>query len=290
MKEIVILSGKGGTGKTSVAGALAILAGKEAVIGDCDVDAANMHLLLNPDFHHGDDFYGGLLATIDKESCTSCGLCKEKCRFDAITSIDGAYDVTLLDCEGCGYCSIVCPADAIAMVPRKTGRIYVSETRAENLMVHADMEPGAENSGKMVTRIKQESRKIAKKNGQPYIIIDGSPGLGCPVVASLSGANLVVLVTEPTLSAMHDLKRVNEVIKNFGIKTVCVINKRDINPTRSLELEEFLRTQGITHIANIPYDTGIPIAMADMLTMAETGTEISLIINEIWERIKNELS
>lgn len=289
MKEIVILSGKGGTGKTSVAGAFAILAGKEAVIGDCDVDAANMHLLLRPDFLNETDFYGGDVAVIDTDICTSCGICLEKCRFDAITTDNNDYAITPLDCEGCGYCEIVCPVGAIAMVPRKTGKMYISRTRAGNQMVHASMEAGAENSGKLVTRIKQETRQIAERENVPYIIIDGSPGLGCPVIASLSGARLVVLVTEPTISAIHDLKRVNEVIKNFRIKTVCIINKRDLNTVRSLELENYLKAEGIVHISDIPYDAGIPRAMAAMLTMAETETPVSDIIRMTWEKIKNEL-
>ena len=290
MKEIVIISGKGGTGKTSVAASLALLAGPEAVIADCDVDAANMHLLLKPDFRMGSDFYGGELAVINSEKCTSCGLCLEKCRFDAITVIDEIYTVEPFDCEGCGYCEIICPVVAIDLVPRKTGKLFISETRAGNSMVHATMEAGAESSGKLVTKVKQEARKIADESGVPYIIVDGSPGLGCPVMASLTGADLAVLVTEPSVSALHDLKRVNEVIKNFRINTVCIINKQDLNPGRADEIRAFMAGQGIIHIASIPYNKDVARGMAGGMTMAETGVDPKKLMETIWAKIINEVS
>jgi MinD superfamily P-loop ATPase len=289
MKEIVILSGKGGTGKTTVAAALAVIAGRDAVIGDCDVDAANMHLLLKPDFANGTDFYSGEIAVIDPLFCTSCNLCYEKCRFDAIAESDGLYSVKSFDCEGCGYCEIVCQAGAIALVPRKTGKVYISETKAGSTMVHATMEVGAENSGKLVAKVKREARENAEKDGLHCIIIDGSPGLGCPVVASLGGASLVVLVTEPTLSALHDLRRLNQVIKNFRIKTVCIINKHDLNEGKTREIKEFLDKEGIMHLADIPYYKGLAKTMAEALTMAETEDESGQLIREIWTNIQKEL-
>jgi MinD superfamily P-loop ATPase len=289
MKEIVILSGKGGTGKTTLAAALAVIAGSEAVIGDCDVDAANMHLLLKPDFANGTDFYSGEYAVVDPLFCTSCGLCYEKCRFDAITQSDGSFLVKTSDCEGCGYCEIVCPAGAIAMVPRKTGKVYISEIKTGSTMVHATMEVGAENSGKLVAKVKREAREIAGKEGLHYIIIDGSPGLGCPVVASLGGASLVVLVTEPSLSALHDLKRLNQVIRNFRIKTACVINKHDLNDGKTMEIKEFLAEEGIMHIADIPYYKGLAKTMAEAVTMAETEDKGEQLVREIWAKTKMEL-
>jgi len=289
MKEIVILSGKGGTGKTTVAAALAVVAGREAVIGDCDVDAANMHLLLKPDFAGGTDFYSGEIAVIDPLLCTSCGLCHEKCRFGAVSITNEAYSVNAFDCEGCGYCEIVCRYGAIAMVPRKTGKVYISEIKTGSTLVHANMEVGAENSGKLVAKVKREAREIATKEGMPYIIIDGSPGLGCPVVASLGGASLVVLVTEPTLSALHDMRRLNRVIKNFRIRTACVINKHDLNAGKSREIREFLDEEGILYLAGIPYLPGIARSMAEAVTMAEADDEGAATIRDIWKEIKNEL-
>ncbi len=290
MKEIVILSGKGGTGKTSVAASLAILAGPDAVIADCDVDAANMHLLLRPDFKESSDFYGGTLAVINSDECTSCGLCLEKCRFGAITISRQLYSVNSFECEGCGYCSIICPVTAIDMVPRKTGKLYISKTRAGNQMVHATMEAGAENSGKLVTKVKQEAKLIAGENALPYIIVDGSPGLGCPVVASLSGADMVVLVTEPSVSALHDLRRVSRVIENFRIKTVGIINKSDINDGKVSEIRKFFEKEGIREIASIPYSSEVAMVMARGLTMSESGEEQKKVTEEIWMKIKNELT
>lgn len=286
MNEIVILSGKGGTGKTSVAASLAILAGKEAVIADCDVDAANMHLLLEPDFNEGTDFYSGELAVIDREACTSCGLCMEKCRFNAISEEAEACTVNTLDCEGCGYCAIICPSGAIAMVPRKTGKLYISNTRAGSRMVHATMMAGAENSGKLVARVKQEAGVIAEHEGVEYIIVDGSPGLGCPVMASLSGASLVLLVTEPTVSAIHDMARLNKVIRNFRIETACIINKYDLNHANSETIREFLKKEGIMHLADIPFDDSVARSMSRGETVAETESVSGEIMRTLWKKIK----
>jgi len=289
MKEIVILSGKGGTGKTSVAASIAILAGNSAVIADCDVDAANMHLLLKPDFKQGSDFYSGEMSVINNEICTACGLCKEKCRFDAISSTDKVFSIDLFSCEGCGYCEIICPARAITLVPRKTGKLYISGTRAGSQMVHATMEPGAENSGKLVSVVKQKAKQMAEENGLQWVIVDGSPGLGCPVVASMAGASMVLLVTEPSVSALHDLKRVNEVIKNFHLKTACVINKFDINLSITNEIREFLEKEKISHLTDIPFNNAVAKAMADERTMAETSPEMTFIANSIWSSIKTSL-
>jgi MinD superfamily P-loop ATPase len=286
MNEIVILSGKGGTGKTSVAASLAILAGKEAVIADCDVDAANMHLLLEPDFKEGTDFYSGELAVIDREACTSCGLCMEKCRFNAISEEAGAYTVNNLDCEGCGYCALVCPSGAIAMVPRKTGKLYISQTRAGSCMVHATMLAGAENSGKLVARVRQEAGTIAEREGLEYIIVDGSPGLGCPVMASLSGASLVLLVTEPTVSSIHDMARLNKVIRNFRIETACIINKHDLNHANSETIREFLKKEGIMHLADIPFDDSVARSMSRGETVAETDSVSGEVMRTLWKKIK----
>ena len=197
MKEIVVISGKGGTGKTSVTASFAMLGGNDIVVGDCDVDAADLHLLLGPDFKYKEDFYSGKLARIESGDCSMCGICQETCRFDAIKNNGTHFEVIPLECEGCGYCARVCPEKNIIMSERLTGAFYISNTKISNKMVHARLGIGAENSGKMVAKVKKEANRIAGENGKEIIIIDGSPGIGCPVISSLTGADFVVLVTEP---------------------------------------------------------------------------------------------
>jgi len=284
--EIVVLSGKGGTGKTSFTAALAVLAGADAVIADCDVDAANMHLLLKPDFGKTSDFYSGELAVIDQDLCTACGKCAEKCRFDAIPRNNNRYEISALDCEGCGYCEKVCPETAITMIERKSGKVYISKTKAGSMMVHARLDIAAENSGKLVAKVKKDAKDIATSENRKFIIVDGSPGIGCPVVSSLSGANYVVLVTEPSVSGLHDLKRVYEVIKRFRIKAGCIINKSDINEQQSHEIKNFLLTEGIDHLEDIPYDPDFSTAMTKGLTIVEIQSPLKQKMEQIWEQIK----
>lgn len=289
MKEIVVLSGKGGTGKTSITASLAILAGNDAVIADCDVDAANMHLLLNPDFSKADEFYSGELAIIDENLCTQCGICSSTCRFDAIHYINNKFSVNSLACEGCGYCDKVCPSHAITMKERKSGNVYISTTKLGSTMVHARLDVGAENSGKLVAKVKNEAQEIAQTQGKTFVIVDGSPGIGCPVVSSLSGANYVLLVTEPSVSGLHDLKRINEVIKRFRIRTGCIINKFDINPEATYEITRFLNDEGISHLANIPFDVRFTKAMTEAKAIVEVESDSKYILEDVWSRIKYEL-
>lgn len=286
MFEVVVLSGKGGTGKTSVTASLAILAGNDAVIADCDVDAANMHLLLQPDFGKVSDFYGGELAVISQDLCTQCGKCRDVCRFNAIPFTNGRYSVSELDCEGCGYCEKVCPTNAITMVERKSGKLFVSQTRTANTLVHARLDIGAENSGKLVAQVKNEAKSIAASENKPYIIVDGAPGIGCPVISSLSGANYVVLVTEPTMSGLHDLERISELIEKFRIQTGCIINKYDLNPQKTKEIQDYLLTRQMDHLANIPYDAAFTEAMVEGKTIVETESFLKYLMSEIWETIK----
>lgn len=290
MKEIVVLSGKGGTGKTSITAALAVLAGDDAIIADCDVDAANMHLLMQPDFAQKSEFYSGELAVIDQSLCTRCGICADTCRFDAIPVKNGQYTVNPFACEGCGYCEKVCPAGAISMIERKSGQLFISKTKAGSTMVHARLDIGAENSGKLVAKVKNESKRIAEEQGKSYIIVDGSPGIGCPVVSSLAGANYVVLVTEPTVSGLHDLKRVYSVIKRFRIKAGCIINKHDINPDITRQLSEFLQSEGIALLAAIPYDTSFTKAMTNALTIVEVDSPVRETIRAAWNELKQQLT
>lgn len=291
MKEIVVISGKGGTGKTSITASLSYLAGEEAVIADCDVDAADMHLLLGPDQAYADDFYSGELAVIDQAKCSGCNICYDKCRFSAIIKTDGLISVDRIGCEGCGYCARVCPEGAITMVEQKVGKLFISLTRFGNTMVHARLGIGAENSGKLVAEVKKEARRISSEKNTWYIIVDGSPGIGCPVVSSLSGADFVLLVTEPTVSGLHDLKRVYSLVQKFGIRAGCIINKSDLNRDVAVEIEEFVRGEGIIHIGNIPYDNSFTIAIVKRKTVAEGNKSLPAeIIKETWRKIKETIN
>ncbi len=290
MKEIVVLSGKGGTGKTSITASLAVLAGSEAVVADCDVDAANMHLLMQPDFAISSEFFSGEIATINQDLCTKCRICSNTCRFEAIPFMNFQYTINPLSCEGCGYCEKVCPIGVITMKKRKSGSLYISKTKVDSIMVHARLDIGAENSGKLVAKVKNEAKELAIELNKQYIIVDGSPGIGCPVVSSLAGANFVVLVTEPTVSGLHDLQRIYSVIKRFRIRTGCIINKFDINPNKTNEIIDFLKSEGIFHLTNIPYDIRFTKAMTESKTIVELETLPKYLIKDAWFKIKDELT
>ncbi|MCD4774308.1 MAG: ATP-binding protein, partial [Bacteroidales bacterium] len=291
MKEIVIISGKGGTGKTSITASYAYLGGKDIVVADCDVDAADMHLLMKPDFKISEDFYSGELAKIDQDKCISCGKCADVCRFDAIPIIKNQYIVDPLSCEGCGYCARVCPTDAITNESLNVGKSYISTTKVGNIMAHAKLGIGADNSGKLVAKVKNEAKKIAEENKKDFIVVDGSPGIGCPVVSSLSGANFVVLVTEPSVSGLHDLKRVYELVKKFKIKAGCIINKFDINKKVTEEIVEFLDKENIVHLTNLPYNENFTKAMTIGQTIVEYDkNELSELVASSWEKVKEFVS
>lgn len=249
MKEVVVISGKGGTGKTSIVAGLAAL-GPGKVLADCDVDASDLHLILNPDIEETREFISGELAQIDAGLCTSCGLCRDYCRFQAISE-----DFTVLQehCEGCALCLHVCPAGAVSMLPRHCGYWFRSRTRFGPL-IHARLGIGEENSGKLVTLVRREAHRTALETGSELVLVDGSPGVGCPVIASLSNADLALLVAEPTLTAAGDLRRVLELISHFGIPGLAVVNKADINPELSQEIEVFCREAGVGLATRVPYD------------------------------------
>lgn len=287
MKEIVIISGKGGTGKTSITASFAVLAGLDAVVADCDVDAADMHLLMQPVIKRSENFFSGVAAAIDENKCSNCGICANVCRFNAIPFINNQHRVKTLNCEGCGYCAKVCPKDAIKMNVMNVGDWFISKSKVDNVLVHAKLGIGAENSGKLVAKVKNEAKQIAEKGGKEYVIIDGSPGIGCPVVSSLSGANYVVLVTEPSLSGLHDLKRVYELVKKFNIKAGCIINKSDINLDLTNKIIEFLIEESITHVASLPYDENFTKAMTLGETIVEYDTgKLKDLLSESWEKVK----
>ena len=290
MYEIVVLSGKGGTGKTSIAASLAVLAQKDAIIADCDVDASNMYLLLKPDFGKTIDFYSGELAVINQNLCIRCSKCAEICRFNAIIFIHNQYQINALDCEGCCYCAKICPVNAITMHEQKSGYMYISKTKVGSKMVHAKLNIGAENSGKLVAKVKNEAKSLAVEENKSFIIVDGSPGIGCPVISSLAGANYVVLVTEPTMSGLHDLKRIYAIIKKFRIKTGCIINKYDLNKEKTLDIKSFMQEEQINHLADIPYDINFTKAMIEGKTIVEIQSPLKPLLENIWNKIKEQLN
>ncbi len=288
MREVVVISGKGGTGKTSLSASFAYLEGSNALVSDCDVDAANMHLLLDANFKNKSDFFSGEIAIIDEDSCTNCGICFEACKFDAITEDDDFHIVDPISCEGCHYCFRVCPHDAITMQTQKAGDIFVSDIKNSTQMVHAKLGFAAENSGKLVAKVKTEAKILALRGDKEFVITDGSPGIGCPVISSLSGASLVVLVTEATVSGLHDLKRVQELVKTFNLEAVCIINKYDLNANVTQDIEDFLDAQNIEVIAKLPYDETFTKALAKAQPIVEYSKdgELSLLVKDSWEKIK----
>ena len=287
MKEIVVISGKGGTGKTSLTASFATLEKQNVIVGDCDVDAADMHLLLDPDFETNENFFSGETAIINKNSCISCGKCEEVCRFNAIEISGNIYKVNEMTCEGCGYCARVCPANAIENKPALVGNWYISNINNGSLMVHAKLNPGADNSGKLVAQVKNTAKDIAEEERADYVLIDGSPGVGCPVVSSLTGANFVILVTEPTLSGFHDLKRVYELVKKFNIKSGCIVNKYNINENITGEINTFLLENNIAQLGKLPYDEIFTRAMVAGKTIINfENNNLSGIITDIWKQVK----
>jgi MinD superfamily P-loop ATPase len=249
MKSVLFLSGKGGTGKTSLAGAFAFLA-KEKVLADCDVDAANLHLLLDPKITIEGEFEGSKEALKDDAKCISCGKCREVCRFQAI---DEDFSIDPYLCEGCGACVHVCPVDAITLSPRVSGHWYTAESRLGPL-ASAELYPGEETSGKLVTLVKQKAYELGKEKSAGLLLIDGAPGIGCPVIASVSGVSAVILVTEPSLSGLHDLKRILKVVRHFRIPAYLIINKADLNEKASEKTEAFAAQEQLPVLGRIPYD------------------------------------
>jgi len=285
VKEVVVLSGKGGTGKTSIAGCFAALAHNK-VLADCDVDAADLHLLLQPTDKKREEFWSGQIAHIDEITCTKCGLCQDLCRFDAIHN----FQVSRVSCEGCGFCARICPVNAITMQDNMAGHWYISDTKYGPL-VRARLGIAQENSGKLVALVRQQARKIAEDKGYSTIITDGPPGIGCPVISSLSGADLALLVTEPTVSGVHDLERVIEVCRHFKVPATVCINKYDINEEKASQIEEHCAGIGIKVAGKIPFDTAVNRAVAHGVPLVECDEGPAAgEIKHLWKNIEDLIS
>lgn len=296
MKELVVISGKGGTGKTSIVASLAELSGR-CVVADCDVDAADLHLVLSPNVLRRERFSAGQRARVDRERCTACGTCRKLCRFDAILEdgpggdkMPGAFRADPVACEGCGVCAWFCPEQAVELTPVIAGEWFVSDTRC-GPMVHAKLGMAQSNSGKLVSIVRQNARAIAEQRNLDLVIIDGSPGIGCPVIASVTGASLVLAVTEPTLSGEHDLKRVVGLTRHFGIPLTVCINKWDLNPAISDGIETYCREQSIPLAGRVRYDRAFTRAQVQGRTVVEAGDNgVVDDIRGLWTTVSTELN
>ena len=288
LKQLAVISGKGGTGKTSVTASLAVLA-EQAVSVDCDVDAADLHLILQPAIRRREVFHCGHAAVIRTEKCTGCGVCAGVCRFGAIEPCGSVMRVQETGCEGCGVCVTACPAGAIAFPERAGGEWFISETRC-GPMVHARLKPGAENSGKLVALVREQAEALARAKERDWVIIDGPPGIGCPVIASLSGVDLAVLVTEPTLSGAHDLVRALDLTAHFRIPSVVIVNKYDLNVEITERIEREAEARGACSLGRLAYDAVFTGAQRHALSVVEyRDNPSSQELKRIWQRIKENM-
>ena len=291
-QELVVISGKGGTGKTSIAASFAAMA-RNAVLADCDVDAADMHLLADPRIVSKESFPGGMRARINSNLCTACGQCGELCRFDAIhgnglgnSKFAATFQVDPIACEGCGVCAWFCPAQAIVLSPVVNGEWFISDTRL-GPMVHARLGVAEENSGKLVSLVRATAKRLAEERRLDLVIIDGSPGIGCPVIASITGTDMVLVVTEPTLSGRHDMERVAELTRHFGVPAAVCVNKWDLNPKICEDIEAKARSHGMILAGRIRYDRSVTEAQVQGKTIVEYRQDASAMdIRRVWEKLK----
>ncbi|MBE9472892.1 MAG: ATP-binding protein [Chloroflexi bacterium] len=289
MKQLVILSGKGGTGKTTVAAALAHMVSQEmpVVLADADVDAANLELVLDPTKQEEHGFMGGQLAVIDPEKCTACGICAEVCRFDAVILGDEVYRVDSLACEGCASCYYQCPEEAIRMEEQQAGLWFRSDTRFGPLF-HAHLFAGQENSGKLVTLVKQQARLRGLDTGASLVVVDGPPGIGCPVISASAGMDLALHVVEPTISGVHDLERIMGTTDHFGVPSLVAINKADLNLARSEEIVAFCAGRAVEVVGRIPYDDVVTEAMVHGRPVTDyTDGPVTEALKEMWSRMRD---
>ncbi len=283
MKTLTVVSGKGGTGKTSIVGSFAALT-KNSVFADCDVDAADLSLIMDAQLRDSRDFIASQKAQIDVGKCIQCDICEEVCHFDAIR----AYRVNRLSCEGCGVCSLVCPKQAITMEEALSGHLFVSDTPYGPL-VHAQLEPGEANSGKLVTLVRQTAEKIAQETKRECIIIDGPPGIGCPVIASITGATAALIVTEPTLSGIRDLTRVLSVCQHFNVPTFVCINRYDLHEGNTRHIEKFCQEEGIELVGKIPCDLNVTHAIVYQIPVVRyAASKAPQQIKMLWNRLAEQ--
>ncbi len=296
MKELAVISGKGGTGKTSVVASLAALADC-VVVADCDVDAPDLHLVLSPEIVRREAFFGGKRAQIDSEMCNACGTCAQVCRYEAVSRVgppdargEATFYIDPIACEGCGVCAWFCPETAITLDPVTSGEIYLSTTRL-GPMVHARLRAGHGNSGKLVSAVRDRARRYAERHGYERIITDGSPGIGCPVIASITGADVVLIVTEPTRSAVHDFERVASLVAGFRIPAMVCINKWDLNAELSLRIEHEARHLGVVVAGKVPYDDTFTEAQVQCKAIVELGDgESARAIRNVWNMIEETMA
>jgi len=292
MNELVVISGKGGTGKTSIVASFAALA-EGKVLADCDVDAADLHLVLTPEIRCRDTFSGGKEAVVRQEDCIACGACLAWCRFQAIQpngrTGDGTFAVDPFSCEGCGLCVELCPVKAIDFRERTSGEWFISETR-HGPMVHARLGIAEENSGKLVTVVRNQASRICRDRGLDLVIIDGPPGIGCPVIASIGGASLLLAVTEPTTSGLHDLKRVVELASHFHVPVMVCVNKCDINPEMTAEIRRYCDENALDVAGQLPYDAAVTKAQLAATSVVEhSDSAVSEQIRRMWMRVASAL-
>jgi len=286
VKELVVLSGKGGTGKTSLVGALAALV-PDKVLCDADVDAADLHLLLRPEIRERHDFHAGHKAVIDAERCVQCGECLDWCRFGAISE---SFSINPLLCEGCGVCWHLCPAQAIDSPENLCGEWYISDTRF-GPFVHARLGIAEENSGKLVALVRQKAHQLAEEQGLAWILSDGPPGIGCPVIASLGDASAVLIVTEPSIAGRHDLERVAALAEHFGLPVYVLVNKADLHWQTARQIEEFCQAKGYAFLGHLPFDPDFTRAQVEGKTIMEyNNKKLPALLREVWEQLQNQIT
>jgi len=288
MKELVVISGKGGTGKTSVTASLAALA-SSPVIADCDVDAADLHLVLQPQIRESHEFLSGHEAVIRPADCSGCGICMDLCRFDAVRPDEDVFIIDPIACEGCNVCVHFCPEQAIDFPQSLSGKWFISDTRL-GPMVHAKLGVAAENSGKLVSLVRNEAKRVAGEENRKIVIVDGPPGIGCPVIAAITGASKVLVVTEPTVSGEHDLERVLHLARHFEIPASVCVNKWDINPEAANRIEERALALGARLAGRIRYDQDVTRAQIENKAVVETDAPSAEDIRQVWENLKFPVS
>ena len=284
MKELVVISGKGGTGKTSVTASLAALA-SSPVIADCDVDAADLHLVLQPQIRESHEFLSGHEAVIRPDDCSGCGICMDLCRFDAVRPDEDVFIIDPIACEGCNVCVHFCPEQAIDFPQSLSGKWFISDTRL-GPMVHAKLGVAAENSGKLVSLVRNEAKRVAGEENRKIVIVDGPPGIGCPVIAAITGASKVLVVTEPTVSGEHDLERVLHLARHFEIPASVCVNKWDINPEAAGRIEQKALALGARLAGRIRYDPDVTRAQIENKAVVETDAPSAEDIRQVWENLK----